>query len=100
MTRPSHEDLIKRFHGCLDKGEPRISQGDAYLVDDYVLLLNNLGYAATYETLYDEFGFLSQVKINEEKHAIWQGGLIRREQSVLAVQRPLTTFERRNDPVM
>ncbi|NIC01031.1 hypothetical protein [Halobacterium sp. R2-5] len=100
MTRPSHEELIERFRGRLYNGEPRIFQGDVYPIDDYVLLLNNLGYDATYENLYDEYGFLAQVTINEVTHAIWQGGFLRTEQSVLAVQRSLTSFERRNDSDM
>lgn len=94
MNDPTHDELVDEFHEVISDGLPRISRGDEYLVDEYVLLLQKMGFDADYENIYDDHGFIAQVTIDGKNHALWQGGITNVEQSVLTVQHPVEDFER------
>jgi hypothetical protein len=97
MKAPSINDLTTEFSGVMSDDEPQISAGDHYNIDNYVRLVEQLGYDIDYQNVVDEFGFIAQVTINGENHVIWQGGITDINQSVLSVQRPLEDFEKKTD---
>jgi len=97
MKAPSINDLTTEFSGVMSDDEPQISAGDHYNIDNYVRLVEQLGYDIDYQNVVDEFGFIAQVTINGENHVVWQGGITDINQSVLSVQRPLEDFEKKTD---
>lgn len=94
MNRPSLPELLERFSEIIIDGEPQISAGDSYDLDSYVLLLEHLGYQVTYENLVDDYGFIAQVRINGDKHALWEGGISVTNHIVKEVQNPLQEFDK------
>ena len=70
MKKPSRDDLENEFQDIITDGVPRISRGDEYPLDEYVLLLKEIGYDADYENIYDDSGFIAQVTIDGENHAL------------------------------
>lgn len=94
MKMPSLEELRTEFQDVITDGVPHVSRGDAYLVDEYVLLLQKLGYNVDYENIYDGDGFIAQVTINGENHALWQGGITGIDHSVLVVQKSIGRIEK------
>lgn len=93
MTEPTNDELTETFRSAMKDGQPQIQAGDSYPIDDYILLLRNLGYTADYKNIHSEYGFIAQVRINGTRHALWQGGITHSGHSVLEVQRPLTEFD-------
>lgn len=94
MNMPSLDELRTEFQDVITDAVPRVSRGDRYMLDEYVLLLRKLGYDVDYENIYDDNGFLAQVTINGENHAIWQGGIMDIDHSVLVVQKSIGAFEK------
>lgn len=95
MNCPSLPELLKEFSEIITDGEPQISPGDSYDLDSYVLLLEQLGYQVSYENLVDDYGFIAQVSINGDKHALWEGGISSINHVVKEVQNPLQEFDKR-----
>lgn len=93
MTGPSQDELLEEFRPVLENGEPIIQCGDCYPIDNYTLLLQHLGYAVEYKNIHSDYGFIAQVRIDGTRHAVWQGGILQTDHSVLAVQQPLSEFE-------
>lgn len=96
MKMPSLDKLRTEFQDVITDGVPRVSRGDVYMLDDYVLLLQELGYDVDYENIYDGYGFIAQVTIDGENHALWQGGITGIDHSVLVVQNSIDRFEKSN----
>ena len=94
MNGPSLDELQSEFQDVITDGVPRISRGDEYMLDEYVLLLQEIGYDVDYENIYDGSGFIAQVNINGENHALWQGGITGIDHSVLVVQKSIDGFEK------
>lgn len=94
MSPPSYDELLDEFAEVMENGVPVVSVGDSYCVDDYVLLLDEMGYEVELEDLVDDFGFIAQVTINGEDHALWEGGITGVGHRVLKVHKPITMFEK------
>lgn len=47
------DELRTEFQDVITDGVPRVSRGDAYMLDEYVLLLQESGYEVDYENIYD-----------------------------------------------
>lgn len=71
MNEPIHDELVDEFNEVISDGLPRISRADEYLVDEYVLLLQKMGFDVDYENINADQGFIAQVTIDGENHALW-----------------------------
>jgi len=88
------DELLDEFSEVLVDGEPQVSAGDSYDIDKYVNLLERLGYDADYENLVDDYGFIAQVTINGQNHAVWEGGIRSVHHNVFLIQQPLESFQK------
>lgn len=93
VTTPPTDELLSEFSDVMTDGEPNVSAGDSYNIDAYVELVKQIGYDIDYHNLVDEYGFIAQVTINEQNHAVWQGGITEINHSVLLIQQPLEEFD-------
>lgn len=94
MNSPPIDELTTEFSRVMEDGEPKITGGESYNIDDYVQLVNHLGYDIDYQNVVNDYGFIAKVTINGQNHAVWEGGMITSGQSILAVLRPLETFDK------
>jgi hypothetical protein len=95
MNTPSVDELTAEFSKVMEDGKPKISGGDQYDIDKYVRLVEQLGYNIDYQNVVNDYGFIAKVTINGKNHAVWQGGIIALDQSILTVLRPLEAFEKK-----